>query len=116
MDIASFKGGIAPSPHARIGLARRRESWRFITAPATLLGAGRRWPGCLAASGRRGAGELDAEFKRTPGLDQTIGRGEAGGNVEAMNAEARERVKGRSRDIGKEIGLPPRTRSSDMEW
>ena len=69
----------------------------------------------LDAQRPHGAADLAAAFKRTPGLDQAIGRGEAGRGVEAMNAAGRARAEGKDRDIAKEIGLPPRTRDRGME-
>lgn len=56
-----------------------------------------------------GAPDLAAAFKRTPGLDQAIGRGETARGVEAMNAAGRVRTQGKDRDITQELGLPPRS-------
>lgn len=69
----------------------------------------------LDAQRPHGAADLAAAFKRTPGLDQAIGRGETTRGVEAMNAAGRAREQGMERDIAQELGLPPRTRDRGLE-
>jgi hypothetical protein len=62
----------------------------------------------LDAQRPHGAADLSAALRRTPQL-------EPGRAIEAMNAAGRARVEGKSRDLAKDIGPPPRSRDRDME-